>query len=1240
MDLQDDQAYPTDDAPADTAPGPEQIVFIDGALPEAAALAAGVNPGVQAVILDPAQNGVQQIASYLAALGPRKFASIAFVSHGASGLLQLGTAILDATTIGRYAAELSLIGSFIDPGGDLLLYGCDVAQGEAGVAFVHQLSDALGGIDIAAASHLVGPPDQGGDFTLDVNTGAIEAVTPFTAATQAAFASILPTAINQLYFTTQGAPNPFSANGIRQIGVAGSSTVGTLTVLRDGSQQTLVSLPSVVVDPATGRYFVVNSNASTANQILQGSVLSPGSLTAILSLPAQTPITHQIAGLAIDQPNGMLYYTVDASAANAGSIGVWKIPEIGGTPTQVVGNIAAGATVFTASNVPLSLALDLPNNLVFFTEGGGVSATTTRLWVGNVLSGTATVIATSTLGKPLRGVAVNNGTVYYSTINGGTIANNAIYAAPYTVTGSGASASASLGAVSTLYAGAAAGNPFSLAIDPVTGLLYTMGSSVGGAFSTAVLNVGTIAGGGSVQQVFTLDNGTSGVTGTGLFFESTPTVTASGSVTYVQGGSAVTLAPGAAVSNPSGFNIARATVEITGGLVGNGDTLVATTAGTGISASFAGTTLTLTGNDTAAHYRQVLDSVRYSSTSDDPTAGGTAITRTINWTVSDGIISSTTPTTILSIRGLPTITAGATVSFTGGGAAVTLDPALTVFDPFSATIASATVSVGGFIAGDVLNFINQGGIVGNYSGAAGILSLSGSASVATYQTALRSISYGFSPSNGDPTGGGSHTNRSISWTVNDGVTVSNAAFSTLNVIHAAPTITVSGTVSFGGGGVPVALDPAAGVVAPDSLNMLSGATVTIDSGLFPGDGDILSADTTGTSISAVYDSNTETLSLSGADTAADYQMVLRTVSIANSTGDPTFGGTDFDRTITWVVNDGVANSAPGTTQATALCFLAGTRILTPQGERPVQALRVGDSVTTFGGTIRRLIWVGQGRVLATRGRRTAATPVIVKRGALAADVPHRDLRVTKGHALYLDGVLIPVEFLVNHRSIIWDDHAQQVELYHLELDSHDVLVADGAPAESYRDDGNRWLFGNAHDGWGLPPQQPCAPLLTGGAVVDAIWRRLLAATGPRAPLPLTEEPDLHLWVDGRRIDPVPVGAGRFSFRLPAGCGVVRLMSRDAIPAELGVARDFRTLGVSVRRIALYAGRAARIVEADDPRLTDGFHAFEPDDAIRWTDGAALLPAALFQGLCGPIELLLQLGPATRYLEGVGSQAAA
>jgi hypothetical protein len=86
----------------------------------------------------------------------------------------------------------------------------------------------------------------------------------------------------------------------------------------------------------------------------------------------------------------------------------------------------------------------------------------------------------------------------------------------------------------------------------------------------------------------------------------------------------------------------------------------------------------------------------------------------------------------------------------------------------------------------------------------------------------------------------------------------------------------------------------------------------------------------------------------------------------------------------------------------------------------------------------------------------------------------------QGALVLLDDVLIPVEFLVNHRSILWDDPAQRMRIDHVELETHDVLMANGAPAESYRDDGTRWLFTNANAGWSLPPQAPCVPVLTGG----------------------------------------------------------------------------------------------------------------------------------------------------------------
>ena len=136
---------------------------------------------------------------------------------------------------------------------------------------------------------------------------------------------------------------------------------------------------------------------------------------------------------------------------------------------------------------------------------------------------------------------------------------------------------------------------------------------------------------------------------------------------------------------------------------------------------------------------------------------------------------------------------------------------------------------------------------------------------------------------------------------------------------------------------------------------------------------------------------------------------------------------------------GIAAESPGNGLVTIeLCYLRGTHILTPCGEVRVERLTVGDMVVSHRGEAQPITWIGTGKVLATRGPRTPATPVIVRKGALADNVPNRDLHITKGHSLYFDGVLILVEFLVNHRSILWDDRVQELEIYHLELATHDV----------------------------------------------------------------------------------------------------------------------------------------------------------------------------------------------------------
>jgi hypothetical protein len=359
----------------------------------------------------------------------------------------------------------------------------------------------------------------------------------------------------------------------------------------------------------------------------------------------------------------------------------------------------------------------------------------------------------------------------------------------------------------------------------------------------------------------------------------------------------------------------------------------------------------------------------------------------------------------------------------------------------------------------------------------------------------------------------------------------------------------------------------------------------------------------------------------GLGTGAPF-LVVSDASLASTNGIP--------------VNDVfTTNGTPapyGLTNITPICFGPGTLISTPSGEVEVERLGTGDMVLTQAGAARRVVWVGRGQVMVSRGRRSPATPVIVRKGALADNVPHQDLRVTKGHAFHIDGVLIPVEFLVNHRSIIWDDMAQEVTIYHVELETHDVLLANGAPAESYRDDGNRWLFQNVDDSWDQPEKAPFAPVLTGGPVVDQAWRRLLDRSGPRRGVPLTDDPDLHLVVDGKRIDAEAPDDMVRVFTLPAAFRRVRIVSRSAVPEELGVTRDPRALGVALRRLVVRQSTWFRRIDIADPALSSGFHAYEAEGRIRWTDGDAELPVSLLAGRAGRLELVLHLAATTQYID--------
>lgn len=182
----------------------------------------------------------------------------------------------------------------------------------------------------------------------------------------------------------------------------------------------------------------------------------------------------------------------------------------------------------------------------------------------------------------------------------------------------------------------------------------------------------------------------------------------------------------------------------------------------------------------------------------------------------------------------------------------------------------------------------------------------------------------------------------------------------------------------------------------------------------------------------------------------------------------------------------------------ALCFVAGTLIRTVRGDVPVEALVVGDLAETASGGLRPVRWLGHRTLHCT----AEAAPVQVRAGAFGAGLPERDLYLSPGHPVlvganvdHTGGVLVPVMCLVNGTTITRTAPGR-VSYWHVELDAHDLLLAEGLPAESYHELGSRAWFEGADGALIDPDFVPagengrCRPVAVEGPVVEAERLRL------------------------------------------------------------------------------------------------------------------------------------------------------
>jgi len=511
----------------------------------------------------------------------------------------------------------------------------------------------------------------------------------------------------------------------------------------------------------------------------------------------------------------------------------------------------------------------------------------------------------------------------------------------------------------------------------------------------------------------------------------------------------------------------------------------------------------------------------------------------------------------------------------------------------------------------------------------GVLSVTGAAVFNTQVGSGAQLVVG-DPSTGSGTvvsGGGTYTvsgnGTDYSATVQSGGTILAISGGVLS----GATILSGGTALVSSGGTAVGLDVQAGgteivasggalydvTISGGAVDLLSGAASsgTID---FAGSGGslIVSGGLPAGDTLAGFSSGGDNIVFADvgfSGTTASFVSGVITVSSGGSSftvADPSGAGTTFS-----ILNDGgVAELVP--------CFAAGTRLLSEAGEVAIEDVAVGDVLVTVranGPASRRVVWTGSRHVdIACHPTPALVRPVRICAGAFGPDLPARDLRVSPLHRIYHQDHLFEALTLVNGATIFQEASCQSVTYHHVELESHDVLLAEGLPAESYLDTGNRACFAGGErvelhpDFTARHWTQSCVPMIFEGPAMQALKVLLLAradALGHR----LTAADDLHVLADGARIEPVRLSATRSAFMLPANVADIALRSRSFVPAQCRPAsQDGRTLGLCVARLQL---DGLDLLLEDDGVSADGWSRFErfaAGAAQRWTTGDTPLPA--------------------------------
>lgn len=618
--------------PAGTSDHRQEVVFVDASVKGYQQLVAGLKPGTEVVVLDANKDGLQQIADYLQ--GRSGIDSIHILSHGDVGKVQLGNTWLDGSSIALRSDLLTSIGQTLDKNGDILLYGCQVGADGAGRSFVDQLADATGA-DVAASNDMTGATALGGNWVLEVSHGAVEAA----ALDVGDFRGLL-VSFNDDFSTDTGQTASFT----RVLG--GVSYTYTFTSAGDGGdaawenlygEGNSASINLLSASPNTGTtevFTIARTDGAdftfTSIYLNNGAgetVTVAGYRDGVLVGTAQTVLMGQQRTLSF---GGI---RVDEVRISGSDFFNTNIDSFAGDPVPPSTAPTVTATASNPSFTENGAAVDLFSGVVAASNDAGETFTGMTLRVTNVSNGASEFLNIGGVD-----IALSNG-------SSGTIAG----IGSYSVSLSGGTALITLSSLS---------RDNTQMAQLIDGITYRNSSDNPGSATRAVTVV-TVTDSGPNNNSAT-PNLTSSVAVSPV--NDAPTLNpANNSVGYTEGGSSAVLVGSLVLADADSTTFQGATVIISD--FRSGDVLSVSVSG-GFSATYNGTTgvMQISGSGSLAALQAVLRSVSYSSSSDDPTFGGTDITRQVNFTVTDaeGGTSNlaSAQVTVTAVNDAPTLSGG------------------------------------------------------------------------------------------------------------------------------------------------------------------------------------------------------------------------------------------------------------------------------------------------------------------------------------------------------------------------------------------------------------------------------------------------------------------------------------------------------------------------------------------------------------------------------------------------------